>query len=101
MPPDAFPAHGVNEFCDYQSGDPQMEIGTVLLIMISPCPNLTIAAVRPSWVRVSGPAMINSFVRGSELRSRSPGLHIRSPHHPSCLTPPDQACRGGVLHLSA
>jgi hypothetical protein len=37
MPPDAFPAHGVNEFCDYQSGDPQMEIGTVLLIMISPC----------------------------------------------------------------
>ena len=37
-----------------------------------------IAAARPSWVKVSGPAIINSFVRGSESVARSQDL-VRIP----------------------
>jgi hypothetical protein len=37
-----------------------------------------IAAARPSWVNVSGPAIINSFVRGSESVARSQDL-VRIP----------------------
>jgi hypothetical protein len=55
-----------------------------------------IAAARPSWVRVSGPAMINSFVRGSESVARGQHL-VRIPHAGKLLN--RLAPKGGLLFL--